>query len=256
LIFRPVLVVAACVGLWGLSVFFDVIYVGYYRHQGLFACFLITLYWIMLAEWRPSIEGASRGLAPAIARYGGLVLLFLPLIWTGGVRLSNDWRYEASASKALHRFVTGHPEYADAIFVGEPDYFLESARYYVENPIYIVREGRFGHVVRFVRSAQLDLRMGELLCRAWKLHQRESKPVIIALGQAFLGIRMGSTGSTQSVTYGMRRTFTWTPEDLLNWGRHTHLQRQFSPRVDGDESYVIYSLARGAHEPEPPCPSG
>ena len=256
LISRPVLVVAACAGLWGLSVFFDVIYLGYYRHQGLFACFLITLYWIMLAECRPIIQEASRGLAPAIARYGGLVLLLLPLIWTGGVRLYNDWRYEASANKAPQDFVTSRPEYTEAILVGEPDYFLESARYYVENPIYIVREGRFGHVVRFVRSAQLDLRMGELLCRAWKLHQRESKPVLIALGQAFFGIRMGSAGSTQSVTYGMRRTFTWTPEDLLNWRRHTQLQRQFAPRVDGDESYVIYSLARGAHEPGPLCPVG
>ena len=257
LIFRPALLVVACSGLWGLSVFFDVFYRGFYRHQGLFVCFLISLYWIMLAERGPIAQGTSQAMAPAIAWHGGLALLLLSLIWTGGSKLYADWRYGASASKALHGFVTSHPEYADAILIGEPDYFLESARYYLDNPVYLVRERRFGHVVRFVRSAQLDLGMGELLCSAWQIHQREAKPVLIALGhRPAHGIPMEPNSSLQSIAYPYRRSFRWTFEELLNWRRHTHLLQRFDPQVAGDESYAVYSLAQGAQAPEPPCPSG
>jgi hypothetical protein len=257
LVRRPALMVVACAGLWGLSIFFDVFYRSFYRHQGLFACFLITLYWIMLAERCPIRQGTIGRMVPAMAQYGGLTLLLLSLIWTGAGKLYADWRYEASASKALREFVTSHPEYADAILVGEPDYFLESTRYYIDNPVYLVRERRFGHIVRFVRSAQLDLGLGELLCHAWQIQQRETKPVLIALGHhPVYGIPMEPVNSVQSIAYPYRRTFTWTSEDLLNWRRHTQLQWQFAPQVAGDESYVIYSLARKTHVREPSCPVG
>jgi hypothetical protein len=265
LIVRPVLLVMACVGLWSLSIFFNVFYQGFYRHQGLFVCFLICLYWIMLAEPHLIRQGASRGLARKAGLYGGLTILLLSLLWTGGQKLYADWRYEASTSKALGGFVKIHPEYADAILIGEPDYFLESARYYVANRVYIVREQRFGHIVRFVRSAQRELGMGELLCRAWQIQRREATPVLIALGHHVVrdiprdiprDISMEPNGAPQSIEYPYRRTFTWTSEELVNWRRHTHLLRRFDPQVVGDESYEVYSLPVVAQAPEPLCPSG
>ena len=54
LIGQPVAFAAALSGLVALSVLFQIVYPGCYRHQGLFVVFLMTLYWIVLAAARAS----------------------------------------------------------------------------------------------------------------------------------------------------------------------------------------------------------
>ena len=50
LIGQPAALAAALTGLVALSVLFQIVYPGGYRHQGLFVVFLMTLYWIVLAS--------------------------------------------------------------------------------------------------------------------------------------------------------------------------------------------------------------
>jgi hypothetical protein len=142
----------------------------------------------------------------------------------------------------------------DAILIGEPDYLLEAVRYYADNRIYIVREKRFGHTVRFVRSAQLQLSLGELLCAAWHVQTRENTPVLIALGHLTVGKPTAEPDAApHSISYPYRRTFTWSKEELAVWRRHTTLQQQLTQNVVGDEMYAIYSVTPPSRGSEPAC---
>jgi len=253
LLVRPAAFLVACAGLWSLSIFFIVVYHGAYRHQGLFICLILTLYWIVLQEGRP-VNG--RWLHGAyVMKYLGLAVLLGSLAWTGFWKIYDDWHYELTASKALQDLMAANPVYRDAILIGEPDFFLESARYYVNNRVYIVRENRFGYTVRFVRSARRQLNLRELLCSAWEIAARERKPVLIALGHLDVdGIPWEHRRASRSVSYPYHRTFSWTTEDLALWARYTRLRHRSGPNVIG-ERYDIYTLAPDFEVPGPSCPS-
>src|SRR5262249_9174089 len=129
LIARPALLLLALTALTIFGMFFHVIYTGFYRHQGLLVCFLITLYWIMLAERGDPKSDIGRPIFRT-AVLAGLTLLVICVVWTGAQRSYLDWSHEVSSSKTLHAFLQTHPEFTDAILIGEPDYYLESVRYY------------------------------------------------------------------------------------------------------------------------------
>jgi hypothetical protein len=256
LIVRPLVLAIAFLGFCTLSIFFIVFYPGAYRHQGLFVVFLISLYWIVCNHrGRPfhhvRLENIFR-----VGLYGALPALFAGLFLTGGAKVYKDVRYQKSAGQAFYTFLKSHPEYADAILIGEPDYYLESVHYYTDNRIYIVRERRFGNTVRFVRRAQQNLSLGELLCLAWYIQQRENKPVLIAMGHPSVDHEpWSSTAPLQSINYSFGRTFTWSKEELENWKTYATLQRHFAEQVIGDEAYSVYSVTIPTKGSEPMCRS-
>ena len=245
LVLQPALLAVAWLGLVALSVFFQVVYRGSLRHQGLFAVFLVALYWIALAS-----RGVPRrhNLANAVARVGlfvGLPGLLAILIATGGYKIYMDLAHEQSASKAFGAFLGIRPQYAGSILIGEPDYFLESVHYYAPNPIYIVREQRFGNTVRFTRTAAKDLGMRDLLRIAWDVHTREDKSVLIALGhQPELAPRSPPPDDPplHSISYSFGRTFSWSRDDLRVWNSCTRPLEEFAQGVIGDEVYGVYEL--------------
>ena len=254
LMVRPAALVTAYTGVCALSVFFNVFYPGGYRHQGLLVIFLVCLYWIVFNEGAHLFQSTPVRRVFRAGAYGGLALLFAFLIVSGANKVAVDWLYQESASQAFQGFLKDHPEYTDAILIGEPDYLLEAVRYYADNRIYIVREKRFGHTVRFVRSAQLQLSLGDLLCAAWHVQTRENKPVLIALGHLTVGKPTEEPDAApHAISYPYRRMFTWSKEELAAWRRYTTLQRQLTQNVVGDEMYAIYSVATPSHGPEPAC---
>jgi hypothetical protein len=218
------------------------VYPGSYRHQGLFIVFVIALYWIALTPGEmPEVEKGS-GYVGRAGLYVCLPALLSILVVTGWHRAYEDVMYEESASRAFGRFLHGHPEYANAILIGEPDFGLESVHYYVDNPIYIARERRFGATVRFVRGAEQRLSLGELLRISQELQTRERKDVLIALGHLKELDPAGPANSVTSVRNLLRGTFSWSAEDLRAWAAGTQPLQRFADNVIGDERYTIYSL--------------
>lgn len=248
LIVRLPVLVTAYAGFCSLSVFFSVIHYGEYRHLGLFVAFLVSLYWIVFNEKGRPLQHKSLQRIFQAGLYGGLPLLFAFLIWSGAKAVYLDWMYQESASKMFAGFLKNQPEYVDAILVGEPDFFLEAVRYYANNRVYIVREKRFGNTVRLFRSDHLHLSMGELLCAGWHIQQRENKPVLIVLG-------IWESGAFVKCVGFCRRTFSWSREELADWGIYTKLQGKFAQNVIGDEKYAVYSLTMSSTGQEPVCQS-
>ena len=242
LIRRPAALCVALAGLLELSVLFRVVYPGGYRHQGLFVVFVVTLYWIVLMPTEmPQAEKGS-GYVGRAGLYVCLPVLLSILVVTGWHRAYEDVMHEESASRSFGSFLHSHPEYADAILIGEPDFALESVHYYVDNPIYIARERRFGTTVRFVRGTRQRLSLGELLRVAQEVQTREKKDVLIALGHLQELDPAGRVGSVASVKNLLRGTFSWSPEDLRAWAAGTQPLQRFADNVIGDERYTIYGL--------------
>jgi len=243
LLLEPVAFVALWAGLLALSVLFQVVYNGDYRHQGLFVVFLLTMHWIVLARREPDGGQQLRNKLARAGLYVGLPIILAILVVTGAQKLTTDLTRPMSASQALGAFVRSHAQYGQAVLIAEPDFYVESVRYYIDNPIFILREQRFGDTIKFVRTAQLDSSLGELLRGAWDVHVRTERPVLIVLGHLDeLDPGAVQADQRQTKAYLFKRTFSWSVAEVAELRRCTRLLETFDKPIAGDERYRVYEL--------------
>lgn len=231
-------------GLIVLTVLFTVVYSSWYRHQGLLVIFLVSLYWIVLDHEGEAFRHRRLYRVFQAGLYGGMGILLALMVISGSTKVYQDWVFQKSASKAFAQtLLQSRQEFKDAILIGEPDYILEAVPYYADNTIYIGREKRFGNTVRLLRSVQLTLSLGELLCTAWGMEKVRGKPVLVVLGHRFPGFsHIDSEAPPYSANYFYQRTLSWSPEELHSWKKYTRLEQRFDTNVIGDEAYTVYSL--------------
>ncbi len=177
LVRRPGALIAALAALLGMSMFFQVIYPGEYRHAALWLVFLISLYWIVRSG-----PARPQGALPATGWV--LFLLFLALNAPLGlaefaVARNPDRPY--SRSRDLADLVHATPDLHDATIIADPDYLLEALPYYLPNRLYLLREQRDGAVVSFTSKARLRLSLDDILADAARLRAETAHPVLILL---------------------------------------------------------------------------
>lgn len=244
LLIRPPAFLIGYVGLIALTVLFSVVYSGWYRHQGLLVILLMSLYWIVVDREGEELQQNRLYKVFQGGLYVGMGLLLALMVVSGWKKIYQDWAIQKSASEAFAQtLLHSREEFKDAVVIGEPDYILEAVPYYADNPIYIAREKRYGKTVRLVRSVQLNLSLGELLCTAWGIQTDRGKPVLLVLGHRFSGFdRIDSGLPPYSAHYFYERTLSWSPEQLQHWKQHTRLEQIFDSNVVGDEAYTVYRL--------------
>ena len=136
----PAAFLAAMMALIALSVFFSVVYSTYYRHAGLFVCFLVTMYWIT-REQTPRSElplpaWMQRLVTPIVALGWGMMILVVALQTVGGIAFAAGAvrdQVPFSRSRDLGMFVRQHPELQNAIIMVDPDIMVEALPYYIDN---------------------------------------------------------------------------------------------------------------------------
>jgi len=240
---RPALLAVAWAAIFALSVLFTVVYAGGYRHQGLFIIFLLTLYWMDFEAGQVLPSGRVASALARAGRYFCLPALLVTSLVSGIYKVAMDVIHETSAGQSFGSYLEAHPEHKGAILIGEPDFYIESMPYYADNPIYIVREQRFGDTVKFTRRAKLHLDLGKLLAEAWRIHALENREVLIALGHLKnLDPLSGGGDDSQPIRYSFGRTFSWSREDLRSWQASTQFLARFADDVTGDERYAIYKV--------------
>ena len=239
---RPALFAVAWAAIFALSVLFAVVYPGGYRHQGLFIVFLLTLTWMAVDAGPAPPQARVTMVLARVGFYGCLPILLVISLASGIYKLAMDIVYDMSASRDFGAYLAAHAEHQGAILIAEPDFYIESMPYYAQNPIYIVREQRFGDIVRFTRRSKLHLSLGELLREALRVHAEQKREVLIALGHLKGSDPFGDSGSARSLNYGFGRTFSWSPEELRAWRASTEVVARFADHVTGDERYTIYKL--------------
>ena len=244
LVRRPAAFLAALAALLSLSVFFTAVYGGSYRHQALWLVFLVALYWIAMAGGRG--QGAPPGkLGPLIgiaSRLGfGLFALLVALQVPGGVMEITDaalHRPPFSRSRDLAALVSGRPELAGATILADPDYLVESVPYYLDNPVYLIRERRFGSIPKFTKTAQLHLTLDDILAAARGVAAGTGRPVLILLAE-----RLDASAPARVRQEGYNWELATTPEQVRAFQQATCLLASFGP-ARSDESFDVYRLGR------------
>lgn len=179
---------AACATLSGFSLLFILVYGASYRHEALWIVFLITMYWLQgqrqesFAPPRLWPRGRELELLTRIGWCAFIALLLLQAI--EGLRASRaafDTAQPRSQSRNLADFVRSRPDLSDAIIMGDPDYLTEALPSYLDNRIYMPREGDFGHIAMFRREGRLSLSVGDLLADAQRLSETHDRPVVLLI---------------------------------------------------------------------------
>ncbi len=239
LLIRPQAAFSFFVGIALLGTFSSTVYRTALRHQGLLIIFMISLYWIVYQQTTGNTKGRLKRQLYFIHKasvYVVLSAIFAFHIAASAHKIGTDIFKEKSSSKAFGKFLLAHPEYHNAIILGEPDYKLESLPYYVSNRIYIPRERRFGNRVMFTAASKVRMSLGELLYIAQRVKNSEGAPVLIAIGHLDLFNRY-----RYEIPYSYNKIFTWSPEELTVFKSQTTKVAEFKKAV-GDENYEIYLL--------------
>jgi hypothetical protein len=219
----------------GFGFLFQFVYPGRLCHQGLLLIFALTLYWMNI-ETGPAVR---KNLSVRLNAFALLIALPLSLLWTDYRALAvvrQDFRFERSSSAALGKWFRSHPQYREAIILGEPDYRLEALLYYVPQRIFIPRESRFGAWVQFTKEATPVMSLGHLLEVAQTVKAREHQDVFIALGFPTQDFEKSSFKK-----YSYNKVLTWTPFEWQTFRQSTILMAQFWSALE-DEKFDLYKL--------------
>ncbi|MGO7423338.1 hypothetical protein ACCT09_26655, partial [Rhizobium ruizarguesonis] len=236
----PALIAAGLVIL-GLSQLFTLVYPGGYRHQALWLVFMIAITALATDSQRDGAGVAGIEAAGGIVTFGRLCfLILLALQVVSGIdKVHQAFIAEIplSRSKDLGAFIQSRPDLKDAVIMADPDYLVEALPYYVPNRTYLLREERFGAIVRYTRNARLSLSLADILQTAHRLQQSEHVPVVILLSQRLDQI---------TAPVSLRESYVWrlslTPEDISAFQSATSLVKRFGTVAGSDETFDVYVL--------------
>jgi hypothetical protein len=220
------------------TLLFQLVYPGGYRHQSLFVIYLVTMYWLVArgrgGRWPESWRGLeSPRLRAAGAGFFTLLLAFqLPA--SAALLAAEARNIPASRARDLAELLR-REKLLDATLLAEPDVVLEPMPYYVPNPIYLLRDQRYGNVVRFTRNARTELDLGQLLEDARAIQERTGKPVVIVVQHRL----------DPNESLSLREVYVWTfrasSEQVRRFLLATRRIGSFAP-ARSDESYDVYLL--------------
>jgi hypothetical protein len=224
----------------GFSLFFVIVYPDHYRQEALWFVFLVTMYWIAHGGRAPS-DRPRLVSAPMIwtSRFGAiLVVLLVTAQFMGGLRAVADVfeNVQQSRSRDFSQLIESRPDLKGAVIIADPDYLLEALPYYIDNPLYFMREQKFGKLVSFTSTAKLNLTLDDVLNAAKRLNHERGQPVVILMAQRF-------DPAQSAVTY--LESYNWslsvTPDQLRRFLASTQPLARFAP-ARSDESYDVYLL--------------
>jgi hypothetical protein len=248
LIRSPGALLAALLSLVGFSLLFVFIYQGGYRHEALWLVFLITLYWITLARGDALRFRAPARLAPAVAVLSGtgwvMLVVLLAIQVPASVNAVADAARHAppnSQSREFAAFLATQPQLKDALIVADPDYLVESLPYYLGNRTYLLREQRYGTLVKFRKQALVRLTLDDILEAARRLHAQSGQPLLILLRE-----NLATADRGRVVKEGYNWTLVMAPDQVARFRDSTELLMHAIP-VNQDqtadvENFDVYRL--------------
>lgn len=234
---RPAAMVAAWVALLGLSVFFGLVYPGFYRHQGLWLVFVVCMYWIAGRDDATDASASMRALRGfGMACFAALLALQVAVGLQKVLPIALRSEPE-SRSRELARLIEQAPELRNATIMGDPDYLVEPLAYYLPNRTYLVREQRFGNFVRFTRDARLKIYLQDILDEARRVRGATQQPVVILLHE-----RLDPSAPVRAIDSGYNWQLWTSPDQVRTFLSATRRIARFDPVCCNDESYDVYVL--------------
>jgi hypothetical protein len=235
---RPSRLFAAAGATLGFYTFFLAVYPGDLRHVGLLLVLFLTLLWI--EEDRPP-SAPARPVARDLSRFafGAVLPVVLAMgVAAGIVKITTDLSRDMSASRPAAAFIKSRPDLSEAVLLGEPDYALEPFPYYVANPIYISREGRYGSWVSFTTKNRDANSLGEILDAAGRIRQETGRPVLLLFQPLFV-----EPGPQNVWKYSYeKKTFTRSAVQLERFQVEAAPIGRFVDTPQVDERYAVFQM--------------
>jgi hypothetical protein len=193
----------------------------------------LALHWIEAP--RSKIPSTNIGWLTPVQSLGTIAFVFLliaqmadlakPLILGAkGVPYSRS----ADAARVLRR-----PDLNGAIVMADPDLLLEPLTYYADNPLWFLREEKFGKIFLKTRSDRQQISLDDILHDADQLHRRYRRPIVILLAVDLEHARPG----VYQTAY--RDSTVLTPAGIEHFISTTRLIARLRPAIT-DERYDLY----------------
>jgi hypothetical protein len=228
---RPAPLLAAIAGYLMLKLFFHFIYPSAYRHESLYLVFLLSLHWIG-ARGRGKREDDQTYTAVYAVGAWAFVQILAVQTYTLTRPLAAAWvgmPYSRAAEAA--KLLEEH-KLTDAIIMADPDPIAETLAYYSSNPLWFLREQKFGKVVRLTNRGRTNLTLDDVLSDAERLHRQTGRPIV------FLSLlKLEPVHKIRHMMY--ENTTTLTPESVLRLKRTMRMIADLRPAYT-DEEYEIY----------------
>jgi len=234
---RPAALAASVAGLLVLKLFFYFVYFSYYRHEILYVIFLLSLFWMVLdgaggswrdREWYRTAQFLGTG-------------VFIALLVMQTSRMIAPIKTEIEGEKFSRSADVGallkRPELKGAIVMGDPDTMLEPVTYYADNPVWFLRQQRFGRVVKLAKNSRHMLSMTDVLSDMQMLHARTGRPVV------FLSLLKLQDKKVVKRAVMFRDATILRPDDVRQFWANTRLVARLRPSAS-DEEYDVYVYPR------------
>jgi hypothetical protein len=236
---RPAALLSTMAAMGALQLFFNIVYPSYYRHQALFLVYLIVMYWLVAVgrggRW-PSPRSEDEGLDSlrigSLALVALLALQVMSCITLAGFELT---RYPFSRSRDLAELIE-REHLTRAVILSNPDYMAEALPYYLPNPIYLMRERKYGHVVRFSAHVRRELSLDDFIREGHEIQRRTGRPVVIMLEK-----RLGPHTKAFRILDVHVWHFNGTPEQVGRFLASTRRLARFGDAIT-QETYDVYLL--------------
>jgi hypothetical protein len=232
---RPVHLAALILTVAGFAVFFRQVYGAGPRHEGLLAFLIFSIVWLAADARKADSQSVDRRVNRQLA-FGLLPLMVVQAAALPFLAYRTITKPE-SGSKAFGRFIESHPQYQDAILIGEPDYMVEALPYYVPNRVYMARQNNFEHHVYFDRGAKRrqHLTLTELMQTVDSVSCTYRSPVLLALGYTDMAVKRSGVRSL-----GYRpATFSWTDAERQELRKRAKPVASFDRAVTDEYYHVV-----------------
>lgn len=237
LVRKPAAIAAAVAALLALKLFFYFVYVSYYRHEVLYLMFLLSLFWLVAEDAGGTWQTTK---LQEKAQFVGIAV-FAALLVFQAARLIAPVKAQFSGAPFSRAADVGRllqrPELSNAIVMGDPDTMLEPLPYYANNPLWFVRQQRFGKVVRLANNARHELTLRDILADAESLHRQTGRPIV------FLSHLELQTRQVIEHRVMFNDATILRPEDVKRFRSSTRLIASLRPS-ESDEDYDVYVYPR------------
>lgn len=239
LVRAPGAFLSSLAALAAMELLFQLVYPGFYRHQALLLVYVIAMYWLVergrggrwdgrgrIAARLPQLEAAGRAVF--------LLMLALQVLNSAGT-IGSLLRYPYSHSRDIADLLK-REHLENAVLIADPDMMLEPMPYYTRNPLYLMREQRWGNWVRFTKKVRQDLTPDDFLRDARIIRARTGRPVVIVFEHRLDPNRR---------LYRKKNVHVWrfsaNPDQVRRFLARTRKLASFGPAIT-DERYDVYVL--------------
>jgi hypothetical protein len=236
---RPAALVAAAAALCGLQLLFVFVYPGHYRHDALLIVFFIVLHWLVAKGFGGWYDTAFARQAERVGRIAFLALLVAQLPATARAVVQATRSQPQGEAKALVDLLASRG-LGRSVVIADPDYLIESLRYYGANPTWSVRAGRFSPLVPMKLAETAPMSPGRLLAVARTLAAATHRPVVIVLTAS-----LDDTAQRRVIDRGTFGPLVLDPADIAKF-RLATTKLATLRAASGDEVYDVYRLDVGA----------